>query len=228
MRNRPATTTPSRIVLSYTCYFGRVKVVIFGAAGRLGRHLVDQALAAGHDVTAVARKPELIRPRERLEIRRGDVTSLDDVRRCLAGNQAVLSAIGHRDRRAPDVYPIAAENYLGAMEREGVRRIIAMSAFIAESTARTGFFFQRLVLPLAMRRVWDSLEAADRCYRQSELEWTQVRAARLTSESRGRYRSGIGLRGYLWSRIGRPDVAAFMLDELERRAYLRQSPDLLY
>jgi putative NADH-flavin reductase len=206
-----------------------VKLVVFGAAGRLGRILVDKAIAQGHEVTAVARNPAAVAPRAGLTICRGDVASVANVQQCISGQDAIVSAIGHRDRRAPDIYPIAAEHYLQAMERTGVRRIIVMSAFIAESEARTGFLFRRVVLPVVFRRVWDALEAADRRYRQSELEWTQVRASRLTDESRGgRYRSGVGLRGNFWSRIGRADVADFILDELHRRAYVRQCPDLLY
>jgi nucleoside-diphosphate-sugar epimerase len=35
-----------------------MKLIIFGSTGTVGRHLVDQALSLGHEVTAFARNPE--------------------------------------------------------------------------------------------------------------------------------------------------------------------------
>ena len=43
-----------------------MKIVVFGATGSTGRHVVDQSLFAGHDVTAVVRRPDQVAPRPRL------------------------------------------------------------------------------------------------------------------------------------------------------------------
>lgn len=58
-----------------------MRIVVFGATGSTGRHVVDQSLFAGHDVTAVVRRPDQVAPRPRLVARAGDVldaASLDE------------------------------------------------------------------------------------------------------------------------------------------------------
>ena len=49
-----------------------MKLIVLGATGGIGGQVVEQALAAGHEVTAVVRRPSAITLRhERLEVIRG-------------------------------------------------------------------------------------------------------------------------------------------------------------
>lgn len=74
-----------------------MKVLVFGASGGTGRNIVQQALAQGHTVTAFVRDPARIRvAHESLRIVRGDISSSDSVTAAVAGQDAVLSALGVR------------------------------------------------------------------------------------------------------------------------------------
>src|SRR3569623_1809942 len=71
-----------------------MKLVVFGATGGTGRCILDLALAAGHDVLALARKPEAIPLRDHLAVEQGDVLVAEDVASAVQGADAVLSAFG--------------------------------------------------------------------------------------------------------------------------------------
>src|SRR5205823_3243712 len=63
-----------------------MKIAVFGATGGTGKNVVARALAAGHQVVAVARRPEAVAPAaERLEVKRADVLDAAAVRAALAG-----------------------------------------------------------------------------------------------------------------------------------------------
>ena len=80
-----------------------MKLIVFGANGGIGRHVVEQGLAAGHTVTAVARRPESVTIQHpRFTVRRGDVLNPTGLGPLLAGQEVVVSALGVHDR-APTV-----------------------------------------------------------------------------------------------------------------------------
>ncbi len=71
-----------------------MKVTIIAATGGVGRELVTQALAAGHQVTAVARRPRDLPPQVRVvtaDLRQPDPAALESAVR---GADAVLSGLG--------------------------------------------------------------------------------------------------------------------------------------
>ena len=74
-----------------------MKVLVFGATGRTGRALVEQALEQGHAVTAFARDPAKVRgAHQNLTIARGNMLDYSSVEAAVQGQDAVLSALGTR------------------------------------------------------------------------------------------------------------------------------------
>ena len=74
-----------------------MKLLVFGATGGTGRRLVQQALQQGHVVTAFARDPEKIGlTDDNLRVVRGDILDPDSVETAVAGQDAVVSALGIR------------------------------------------------------------------------------------------------------------------------------------
>ena len=72
-----------------------MKLLILGATGKTGRHLVTQALEKGHDVTILARDRSKVGiQHERLRIAEGDVTNDAALGEAMGKQDAVISAIG--------------------------------------------------------------------------------------------------------------------------------------
>src|SRR6478752_626946 len=110
-----------------------MRITVFGANGPTGRHLTDQALAAGHQVTAVTRRPGSLPARAGLTAAVADATDPAAVDAAVEGADAVLSALGARFSKEPiTLYSQSAAAITRAMDRHGVRRLLVISSSIAD------------------------------------------------------------------------------------------------
>ena len=206
-----------------------MRIVVFGPTGGTGRHLVAQALAAGHQVTAFARDAAAVPTRPGLAVVAGDTRDAGAVERAIAGQDAVLCALGGRPwRRRARVCSAAMHNITSAMARHGVRRIVAISTFGAgDSRPRVGWFVRHVIFAVLRSEVADK-EAMERALATTDLAWTIVRVGVLTDgAARGAWRAADddSIRGM--GKIARADVAAFMLAQLASDAWLRRTPALM-
>lgn len=194
--------------------------------------MVAQALAAGHEVTALVRSPARIGVRhERLRVVQGDILDFESVDLAVAGQDAVLSSLGTKSLFRPvKIFSEGTSNLLRAMTKHGVRRLICITGIGAgDSRGHGGFFYDRLALPVFLKRIYDDKDKQEEILRKSDRDWIIVRPGFLTNGSRtGNYRVLTDLAGVTAGRISRADVAAFMLAQLSSDRYLRQTPLLTY
>ena len=203
-----------------------MKLVIFGAAGGSGRELVRQALEQGHEVTAFARNPAAVRAEHPgLKVLQGDALDAARVSEAVAGQDAVLFAIGINRRSTMTVCADATRNIISAMKEHGVRRFVVLSAYGASETKDTALY-SKVLRSLIGKRVEDK-DRQEELIRASGLDWVLVRPPLLTNGARrGRYRTGFDLPIKLFSSVARADVADFMLRQLTDDTYLRQAPTI--
>ncbi len=212
-----------------------MRIVIFGATGRTGRHLLEQSLAQGHQVTAFVRNPAALAPLERLTILTGDLLNSAQVVLAVKGQDAVLSVLGGsrkatiRGQHSGPSYirTTATERILDAMENLGVRRFICQSAYgVGEDKNRSLYAIGAWLMA---KEGFEDTERQERLIKQCSLDWIIVRAARLTDEpKRGVYRAGVGLRVGPFARISRADAADFMLKQLTDNTYIHKTPTIRY
>jgi putative NADH-flavin reductase len=214
-------TTPSRRAGS-NAVVRKVRIAVFGATGATGRELVSQALARGHEVTAVARRPEAVSARHHnLGVVRADVLEPDTLVEAVDGQDAVVSALGIGYRRhATTVYSDGTAHVLAAMEAAGVKRVTCVSTTsLGPPPFRSdplSWLVARGLLHPMLRRPYADMRLMEERVRASGLEWTLVRAARLTNRRpTGRYRLAVDatLPG-AWS-VARADLARYLLDSLD-------------
>jgi len=128
-----------------------MKLTIFGATGKTGVHLLEQALASGHTVTALARTPSKITiQHERLKVLQGDATNAAHVAQAIAGSQAVVTGL------AQDSQIIA--NIIAGMKQHGVRRVIvAAGAGVPDPADQPTSFnhFMSFLIKTLSRKVYD-------------------------------------------------------------------------
>jgi putative NADH-flavin reductase len=217
-----------------------MKLTIVAATGGIGRQLLDQALAAGHDVTAVVRDPGSLPGRARVHAV-PDLTAAGPgtLEPALAGADAVLSGLGPRSRADAGVASRGTAAVVQAMRATGVRRVVAVSAAPVATVASPGrphpprhdpgegVVTRHLATPLlraALRDVYADLALMEDVLRDSGLDWTVVRPPRLTDgPMTGAYRTAEGRnlrRGLL---VSRADVAHLMLAVLDRPGTVGQA-----
>lgn len=211
-----------------------MRLVVFGATGGTGRGLVGQALRAGHRVVALARRPGALEVRHpRLRVVRGDVLDPATLAEPVAGADAVLSALGiGYSRAATTVYSEGTANIVTAMRAGGVRRLLVVSTTSMAPPPWTepvqALLVRGLLHPM-LRRPYADMRAMEETVRTSGLDWTLVRAARLTGgPGTGRYRTAVDgrLRGG-WS-ISRADLASHLLAATDDPRVIRRTVEIAY
>jgi putative NADH-flavin reductase len=217
-----------------------VKLTIVAATGGIGRQLLEQAVAAGHDVTAVARNPRTL-PGTPSRAVAADLASADPaaLQPAVAGADAVLSALGPRTKADAGVAARGTKMIVQAMQGAGVRRLIVVSAApigTIPSPGRPhpprhdpgdGLIIRYLADPIvkrALREHYADLARMEDVLRASDLDWTAVRPPRLTDKPvTGRYRTAYGQNIRRGVFVSRADVAHYMLSVLDNPETFRQT-----
>jgi len=207
-----------------------MNIIVFGATGTIGRHLVKQALSEGHAVTAFARRPAALGvSHPSLTVRSGDVLDAASVNDAVRGHDAVLVALGAG--RKGTVRSAGTRHIIEVMRRHGLRRLICQSTLgTGHSRALLTFFWKRIMFGFLLKDAYADHEAQEDLVRESGLDWTIVRPGAFTDgAATGAYKHGLPDPGEpLTLKISRADVAGFMLHQLTDLRYLRQSPCLSY
>jgi putative NADH-flavin reductase len=200
-----------------------MKLVVFGATGGIGAQVVSQALAAGHAVTAIVRRPSSITlQHERLEVIRGNVLEPATIGEPMVGKQVVISALGVRNLAPTTLFSEGLVNIISSMQRAGMRRLICVSAIGLDP----GPFLQRLIAKPLLWAIFQNsyrdLIRMETAVQHSLLDWTILRAARLTDGPRtGHYHTAVNKHLANGSSISRADVADYMLTLLDNRTTYR-------
>jgi uncharacterized protein YbjT (DUF2867 family) len=185
-----------------------MNLFVLGAAGATGSQVVQQAVSAGHTVTALVRSPDKMTfADDRLRVVQGDATDEAAVARAMEGAEAVISTLGG----SPPLMSDATRTLLAAVEtQKGDPRIIMLSSFAVERDRLKGFM--RIVSGVMMGPQIKDKAVAEQALRGSALRWTIVYATRLTDGPRSgarvvRDEDKVGMS----DTVSRADVASFML-----------------
>lgn len=174
-----------------------MKFLLLGATGGTGRAVLAQAVAAGHDVTVIARDPGRVRTADLsgVKVITGDVLVPGPWQDAAADHDTLISCLGSTDRKTPTtVYSRGTLNALDAIGAGATSRVVCLSSaglYVAPETPLpqklvTRFFIQRLYwYGYDMRRMKSAL-------RELNVAWTVVRPPMLTNRPRtGSYRTAV-------------------------------------
>jgi putative NADH-flavin reductase len=222
-----------------------MRLTIVAATGGIGSQLLAQAVAAGHEVTAVVRDPKRL-PDAPVRVVTDDLAAPDpaNLRSAVTGADAVLSGLGARSAAEAGVASRGTRALVEAMGATGVRRIVVVSAASVGTVPSPGrpdpprhnpgdgFFMRYLAAPLAkaaFRRHYADLALMEDVLRDSDLDWTVVRPPRLTNwRLTGKYRTAYGQNVRAGMFISRADVAHHMLDVLDRPETIHRVTGIAY
>ena len=201
-----------------------MKVLLFGATGGTGQHVLAQALAQGHQVTAFVRDPARLTASPQRVVT-GDVTEdTAGVAAAMRGQDAVISALGKgQSLKSGNLIVRSVRTIVPAMEAAGVRRLIFTSGFGLGDTYRDIPLLAKIFMRTMLRNLYADKAAAEEIIRGSTLVWTLVYPSGLTNGPRtGRYRAGEHLELHGMPRVARADVADFILKQLTDATYVRK------
>ncbi len=197
-----------------------MKVIVFGATGKTGQHVLRAALAQGHEVTAFGRSVDRININDpALAVHKGDVFDTDSVTGAVAGHDAVIVCLGSTGLRDKTTLAAGTAAVVDAMAAHDVQRLVAMSAAGVGDSWQQIPRSSRLLFRTMLRNVFADHEAQEAIVEQSPLDWTIVRAAVLKDDPATDHytTSNTGPN----TRITRADAAAALVDQLDDTTYIR-------
>jgi nucleoside-diphosphate-sugar epimerase len=208
-----------------------MQITVFGATGGIGRHVVDQALADGHDVVTYVRTPEKVdRYTPPLRVVVGELSDPVAIQQAVQGSQAVISALGPSLKRGATGTPVTdgTRNILKAMQATGVDRFIGL-ATPSVPDPRDQPTLKGRALPVLARLMFPNalteLRGMTQAVTESGLNWTLARITSPTDKpATGRVRAGFLGRDDVGSAMTRADIARFLLDQVTDDTYRQAAP----
>jgi putative NADH-flavin reductase len=213
-----------------------MKVAIIGASGQIGAFIRDEALARGHQVTAIVRDPEKITVRNpHLNVVKADILK-DEVDELVQGHEAVISAY-NPGWSNPDIYNEQIRGYkaiISGVKKSGIKRLLVVGGAGTLEVAPGVLVLDTTNFPEQVKG--GVLATRDTLYmlkEEKELEWTFLSppGSIAPGERTGHYRVG---KDQLLkneegeSKISTQDYAVAMLDELEHAQHIRERFTVAY
>jgi putative NADH-flavin reductase len=204
-----------------------LRILVIGGTSGIGLETVRLALARGHQVTAMARRPErmpFLDPK--LILFKGDVTDPFAAEAAVKDQDAVVFTIGISPTREPvTVFSEGTKNVLDAMARhDGLQLVMITGIGAGDSRGHGSMFYDSFVRPVLVNTAYEDKDRAEAIIRESEVDWVIVRPGFLTDDaSEGRYRVIRDMEGVTAGEISRADVAHFLLNALESEEYREET-----
>ena len=202
-----------------------MKLLILGGTGPTGEQLVKQALEKSHTVTVLARDPSKVKiSHANLTVVKGDVLDAAIVTKTIKDKEAVLSVLGTgKSLKSSNLMTNAVKNIIQGMKAANVTRLILQSAFGVGETYKQASLIQKFVFKTFLRDIYADKIKADALIHHSSLDWTLVFPVLLTKGPlTGDCTAGEVLPMTGMPNISRADVAAFELEQLTDKQFLRK------
>jgi putative NADH-flavin reductase len=199
-----------------------MKIAVLGASGKTGTHLIESALAKGHEVIAIARTPDKIASDDpRVSKRQGDAYDEASVIAALEGADAVITTVGKTDLKDKriDLSTAAHRAVVAGMRKYGIRPLVVISSIGAAPGVKRRGIVRNIYLFLR-RKYYGDMFLMEKEVMDSGLDVTMLRAPMLTDGPLTEDYRVIEEENYLEKlQISRADLAHFILGELGNRQW---------
>lgn len=199
-----------------------MKVLVIGAAGKSGKAVVEQALAAGHDVSAFVHKIDGYVAGSNVRVFGGDARDRSAMELAMLGQDAVIDTIGNENPlKSTTLESSAAATITASMQSSGVRRLVVISMIgEGESVANTNWW-ERLFLSTLLRHEMKDKAAMEAIVDTSGLDWIIVRPPFLNDDpAKGDFHVFCAESGETAHKMTRADLATFIVAQLSSDEYL--------
>ena len=196
-----------------------MKVLVLGASGRTGRLVVEEALDAGHEVTAFCHEPQTFGSGVRVVI--GDSTRSADIERAMTNQDAVIDAVGEtQPYKKTELEAATARNVVDAMRLKFVPRLVVISMLgVGDSVDQASFLYEHILLPTFLRGGAADKAAMETTVREAGLDFVIVRPA-LLSDHEQKAPLSIVEGDAKAHTTGRADLARFLVQQLTDDSHL--------
>jgi putative NADH-flavin reductase len=208
-----------------------MKIALFGGTGSTGRHIIEEALQQGYGLSVYARDPgKLSALSGKIEIVVGDLSNREAIKACIAGADAVISALGPNSLKTRELRPImrGVGTIISVMDELNVRRLIQIST-AAYRDPKDGFDLKSqafvMLFKLIVHSAYDDIKATAELVSNSQLDWTLVRIPNLKDgTATGQVDIGWYGKTKLSMKLTRGNLAKFLVDQVAAKEFVRAAP----
>jgi uncharacterized protein YbjT (DUF2867 family) len=208
-----------------------MKILVLGATGGTGRHIVSAAKLKGYAVAALVRDNASAADMTGANLIEGDARDEDVLKRALQGCDGVISSLGTGMSLFKEVttLSIATRALINAMDTQNIRRLVCITGLgTGDSRGHAGFLVDKLLFPLLLRKVYQDKDRQEALIRGSTLDWVIVRPVMLTDKpATGSVQALTDLSGVRGGSVSRADVAKFVVEQVTDNTWLRRSPSIM-
>lgn len=208
-------------------------IALFGAATGTGLQFINIALQEGFKIRALVRDPFKIKKKHiNLAVIKGDASNIEDVKKTMKGTQIVVSLLCHVSGTCEWMQSEGTRNIVTVMKRYNISRIISTSGggliFPDLDKPKLSHYAMEIFLKIAAPKIYfDAIKHRD-IIMKSGLKWIIVRRPIVTDEpEKGYYKTG-GINNFSTLKIGREDLAGFLVRQLENDEFVYQMPFISY
>ena len=221
-----------------------LRVLIYGATGKVGSQAVNEALNRGHVVTAVSRNPARItQNHDHLTPVKGDVLDTESVANLVTGQDVVIISVRGvlgKSKDPNDAVPrIAVENVVNALRDMGetAPRLIHVGGSGSLVVKPGVVYADTLPMALIPRKLQTEIEgqvlALEYLRSVTDVDWTYATPAKNFTNGKRTGVFRIGGDQLLESssgrsRISRADFAVALIDEVENAQFIQQRFSVVY
>lgn len=203
-----------------------MKITVFGANGRVGRLVVEEALELGYQVVAFIHGSNPFDENSSLTIVQGDIYNAEDVKKALQNSLVAISTLGSWGTAKKDILSEGMKNIIPAMQELGINRIITLTGAEARANGDKLSIVHRLmhtfVTVMAVKVLKDS-ETHIQLLEKSNLDWTILRSPIMKENSSSKYQLS-DKRPLPWQTINRDSVVKAIINQIKSKKFLRKSP----
>ncbi|MXV97915.1 MAG: SDR family oxidoreductase [Acidimicrobiaceae bacterium] len=198
-----------------------MRVIVFGATGKTGRHVSRLALDRGHEVTAFGRSADRLDPEPGLSASKGDVLEPGAVATAVEGHDGAIVCLGSTGLRDSTTLAAGTANIVAAVDSHGVGRLVVLSAAGVGDSWTQIPWSSRLMFKTMLRNILADHRAQEAVVEGSKADWTVVRSAVLTDKPATG--TVTATKTGPTKRISRTDVAGYLVDQLTDASLARRA-----
>lgn len=207
-----------------------MKVVVFGANGKVGTKLVRQLLNDSHDVRAFVHGASSLSENENLVVIYGDIRNQSQVYDAIKGTDVVFSTLGSWSTKSKDILTSGMLSIIPAMEILSVNRIISLTGAGAFTSNDQRSLLDKMSRQIMMRvagKVLTDGENHIKLLQESRLDWTVIRSPIMKqTDSKQNYNLS-NTAPSPWATINRDSVAMAMIQQIYNRQWIKKAPFIL-
>ncbi|WP_318765633.1 NAD(P)-dependent oxidoreductase [Agrobacterium fabrum] len=210
-----------------------MKIALFGGTGPTGRYIIEEALRQGYELSVYTRAAGKLSAFDgRIEVIVGDLNNREAIEACIAGADAVISALGPNGQKTQEKRPVmrGVGTIISVMEELNVRRLIQIST-ASYRDPKDGFDFKWRALvtmfKLMANAAYGDIKATAELVSSSRLDWTMVRIPFLKDgPATGKVDIGWFGKTKLGMKLSRGNLAKFLVDQIMAKEFVRAAPGI--